>query len=119
MKNLLINFVRLLRCQTSKVIIALIIAALAGNVTLYTASAAEWSGVDETVVEKYAEQSGRPAWRPLINTDQGDLLLFVFLLAGVVGGFILGYYWRALFSDHKSVQTETQLQVEEKLDGTR
>ena len=56
----------------------------------------KWSGVDESVVEKYAEEHGREAREPLINTDQGDLLLFVFLLAGVVGGFIGGYYWRTL-----------------------
>jgi cobalt/nickel transport protein len=56
----------------------------------------KWPGVDESVVEKYAEEHGREASEPLINTDQGDLLLFVFLLAGAVGGFIGGYYWRTL-----------------------
>ncbi len=60
------------------------------------ANAAEWPGVDETVVEKYAEEHGRAARAPLINTDQGDLLLFVFLLAGAIGGFVGGYYWRKL-----------------------
>lgn len=58
---------------------------------------AKWSGVDENVVEKIAEEHGRPAWAPFINTDQGDLLLFVFLLAGAIGGFILGFYWHKLF----------------------
>jgi len=57
----------------------------------------EWAGVDETVVEKFAEQAHRPAHKPLINTDQGDLLLFVFLLAGAAGGFAGGYYFRELF----------------------
>src|SRR6266498_2520491 len=56
----------------------------------------KWAGVDETVVEKYAKEHGREARKPLINTDQGDLLLFVFLLAGSVGGFIAGYSWRML-----------------------
>lgn len=55
-----------------------------------------WSGVDETVVEKYAEAAGRPGRAPLINTDQGDLLLFVFLLAGAIGGFVAGYSYRSL-----------------------
>jgi len=60
-------------------------------------SAAEkWTGVDESVVEKYAKEHGREAKEPLINTDQGDLLLFVFLLAGAVGGFFAGYYWKTL-----------------------
>jgi hypothetical protein len=52
--------------------------------------------VDESVIEKVAEEHGRQAREPLINTDQGDLLLFVFLLAGAVGGFIGGYYWRVV-----------------------
>ena len=56
----------------------------------------KWPGVDESVVEKYAGEHGREASEPLINTGRGDLLLFVFLLAGAVGGFIGGYYWRTL-----------------------
>ncbi|MEW6713597.1 MAG: cobalt transporter [Nitrospirota bacterium] len=59
-------------------------------------AADKWGGVDESVVEKYAEEHGRTAREPFINTDQGDLLLFVFLLAGAVGGFAGGYYWRML-----------------------
>ncbi len=59
--------------------------------------AASWSGVDETVIEKFAEKAGRAVHEPFINTDQGDLLLFVFLVAGIVGGFIGGYNFRALF----------------------
>ena len=55
-----------------------------------------WSGVDETVIEKYAVAAGREPVEPLINTDQGDLLLFVFALAGAAGGFIAGYCWRLL-----------------------
>jgi ABC-type cobalt transport system substrate-binding protein len=66
------------------------------SLIINAASAAEWGGVDESVVEKYAGEHGREAREPLINTDQGDLLLFVFLLAGTVGGFIGGYYWRTL-----------------------
>ena len=57
----------------------------------------KWPGVDETVVEKFAKQAGRPPREPFINTDQGDLLLFVFLMAGVIGGFVGGYYFRELF----------------------
>ncbi|MCX6910434.1 MAG: cobalt transporter [Verrucomicrobia bacterium] len=58
---------------------------------------AKWAGVDETVVEKFAKEAGRPPREPLINTNQGDLLLFVFLVAGTVGGFVGGYYYRELF----------------------
>ncbi len=64
--------------------------------------AASWSGVDKAVIEQVAEKAGRPAREPFINTDQGDLLLFVFLLAGIIGGFIGGYYFRALFPPKRS-----------------
>jgi len=63
---------------------------------------ASWSGVDETVIEKFAEKAGRPAWKPFINTDQGDLLLFVFLLAGAAGGFAAGYWFRVLFPPRRT-----------------
>ena len=59
-------------------------------------AAEKWAGVDEAVVKKIAKEHGREAREPWINTDQGDLMLFVFLLAGVVGGFVGGYYWRVL-----------------------
>ncbi len=55
-----------------------------------------WGGVDVSVIEKYAVESGREAREPFINTDQGDMLLFVFALGGAVGGFVAGYYWRRL-----------------------
>lgn len=54
------------------------------------------------MVEKVASEHGREAREPLINTDQGDLLLFVFLLAGTVGGFAAGYYWRTLMEGRKA-----------------
>lgn len=63
------------------------------------ASAEEkWKGIDEAVINKYAAEKGREVKAPLINTDQGDLLLFVFLLAGAGGGFAAGYYWKTLLS---------------------
>jgi len=62
----------------------------------FTLAPRPWTGVDEAVVEKVAKEHGHEARKPLINTDQGDLLLFVFLIAGVVGGFAAGFYWRSL-----------------------
>jgi hypothetical protein len=56
-----------------------------------------WEGVDTTVVEKFAREAGHPPRTPYINTEQGDLLLFLFLLSGTAGGFIAGYTFRALF----------------------
>jgi ABC-type cobalt transport system substrate-binding protein len=63
---------------------------------------AKWTGVDESVVEKFAKEAGRPPREPFINTDQGDLLLFLFLVAGAVGGFTAGYYYRSLFPHRPS-----------------
>ncbi len=56
----------------------------------------KWQGVDESVIERFAKEFGREPKEPFINTDQGDLLLFAFLIAGVSGGFVAGYYWRVL-----------------------
>ena len=61
----------------------------------------KWPGVDETVVEKFARDLGREAREPFINTDQGDLLLFLFALAGGIGGFVMGYYWHKVFVAEK------------------
>ena len=62
-----------------------------------------WEGVDKTVIEKVAAEAGHPARRPYIDTDQGDMLLFLFLLAGASGGFVLGYTFRSLFPPRKEV----------------
>ncbi len=72
---------------------------------LSTRASENWPGVDESVVEKVAEEYGRSARDPFINTDQGDLLLFVFLLAGAAGGFVGGYYWRILVEDPTEIDT--------------
>ncbi len=61
----------------------------------------KWAGVDEAVIEKIAGEHGREAKEPLIGDDQGDILLFLFLLAGAVGGFVAGYYWRVLITEKR------------------
>jgi len=76
---------------------------------LSAGAAEKWPGVDESVVEKYAKEHGRPAHEPFINTDQGDLLLFVFLIAGTAGGFAAGYYWRILMVE-RAPQTKKEEQ---------
>lgn len=65
--------------------------------TLAAEEKPKWPGVDEVVVEKFARELGREAREPYINTDQGDLLLFLFALAGAAGGFVMGFYWHKLF----------------------
>ncbi len=61
-----------------------------------------WPGVDETVIEQIAADAGRPPREPYINTDQGDLLLFLFLASGAVGGFVAGYTFRGLFPPNRN-----------------
>lgn len=63
----------------------------------------KWAGIDEAVVEKYASERGRPAAEPLIPVE-GDLLLFLFALAGATGGFVMGYYWHKVFVAGKEPQ---------------
>jgi ABC-type cobalt transport system substrate-binding protein len=70
----------------------------------------KWSGVDETVIGKYAKEHGREAREPFINTDQGNMLLFLFLLAGAIGGFAAGYYWRMLSEERtRDLDVKNQL----------
>ncbi len=55
-----------------------------------------WSGIDETVIERFAEERGRTAAEPFFNPE-GDLLLFLFALAGTIAGFVIGYCWHKVF----------------------
>ena len=60
----------------------------------------KWQGVDESVVERIAGEQGRHSRDPLIPIE-GDVQLFAFLMAGTVGGFAAGYYWRVLMEGKK------------------
>jgi ABC-type cobalt transport system substrate-binding protein len=77
--------------------ILILIALCAFFFSLWISADAEWSGVDKSVVEKFAKEAGRPPSEPLLNTERGDILLFLFLIAGTVGGFVGGFYFRRLF----------------------
>jgi cobalt/nickel transport system permease protein len=67
-----------------------------------TVADSKWPGVDEAVVKKIAEDAGRPAREPFLDFGEGDIQLFLFLIAGTVGGFIAGYYYRDLFAPRPS-----------------
>ena len=56
----------------------------------------KWPGVDEAVVNRIAREHGRQERTSLVPAAEGDLQLFMFLMAGTVGGFVAGYYWRVL-----------------------
>ena len=94
---------------TTSVVVVIVVLAVWGWLTLSQGvpegAEGPWGGVDVTVIEQYATDAGREAREPFINTDQGDLLLFVFALGGAMGGFVAGYYWRRL--------------IAEKVEGTR
>jgi len=82
----------------------LFIVYIFGNLSIAVAEEEKWTGLDEAIVKKIAKEHGREAHEPIINTDQGDLLLFVFLLAGAAGGFLAGYSWKNLMVNKKSCQ---------------
>jgi cobalt/nickel transport protein len=69
----------------------------------------KWPGVDESVVKKFADGAGRPAWEPFLNLE-GDAQLFAFLMAGLVGGFTAGYYFRHLFPPKPKSSSGTEQQ---------
>lgn len=79
----------------------IMISVLLWSMATVSLAAEQWQGIDETVVQKIAREHGREARKPLIDTGEGDIQLFVFLLAGAVGGFVAGYYWRALLDGRK------------------
>ncbi|GAB4250303.1 MAG: hypothetical protein Kow00122_07800 [Thermoleophilia bacterium] len=82
--------------RRAKVVVGIPLATL-GGVALWAlvwslaTRAGGWVGLDEGVMEAAAEEAGRPAWEPFINTDVGGLLLIVFLLGGLAAGLMLGW----------------------------
>ena len=65
-----------------------------------------WPGVDEAVVGRFAQEAGRSSTSPIIDWVHGDTLLFAFLCAGLVAGFVLGFFGRALFTGEVAAQSE-------------
>lgn len=77
---------------------------LTGSGFLYAGD--KWPGIDEAVVKKIARDHGRDESPSLIPAAEGDLQLFMFLMAGTVGGFVAGYYWRVLLEGKKKHTSE-------------
>ena len=91
--------------RRTPLVIAALFVCLSCSVGM--ASAGEkWPGIDEAVVKKIAGEHGREARRSLIDTGEGDMQLFVFLVAGAVGGFVAGYCWRGLLEGRRKGKDE-------------
>jgi len=92
------------RSKLSVVLVCAFVAAV-GGVWLWLvrglAASSEWPGVDEAVIGSIAERAGRPESEPLLSWVQGDLLLFMFLCAGLIAGFVLGYCARIAFVEQR------------------
>jgi len=78
------------------VLILVLLGALGGLAQAQEPAKEKWTGIDEAVIEKYATDQGRAAAEPLFNVE-GDMLLFLFTMAGAIGGFIIGYQWHKVF----------------------
>lgn len=85
----------------------LVFLIVSGGAAFAAEKTEKWEGVDKAVVERIAKEHGREPIDPLINTEQGDLMLFLFLSAGAVGGFLAGYSYRALTERKPDMKEKT------------
>jgi hypothetical protein len=85
---------------TFGVVMAILILGTLGSLALSEQNIVRekglWSDATDVLAGKAANQAGRESRPPLINTEQGNMLVFFFCLGGVAGGFIIGYNWRKL-----------------------
>jgi cobalt/nickel transport system permease protein len=86
------------RTRVVVVCTAVAAAGLAGWGLLWSLAkqTSKWVGLDEGVMEHVAAQQGRPAWKPFINTDVGDLILYVFFVGAFLTGLVIGWLVRGL-----------------------
>ena len=73
--------------------------AVWGVVWAVAVSAGNWVGIDEGIMERVAAEQGRAARSPFINTDVGDLLLYVFFFGSLVAGGAIGWIVRGFRAD--------------------
>jgi hypothetical protein len=81
---------------------AILVLALVGSVALSGNVVREkglWSDATDVLSSQAAEQVGREAQVPFINTEKGNMLVFFFALGGVIAGSIIGYNWRVIMAD--------------------
>ena len=85
------------------IVVVITCLAVAGSIALSGETTVReegtWSDATDVLAGKAAEQAGREARDPYINTEQGNMLVFFFCLGGVAGGSIIGYNWRKLIAE--------------------
>lgn len=75
---------------------ASVLALVVWSVAASAKAAERFQGLDETVIEAAGEAGGRPATGPVLNLEQGDLLLFAFSAGTFVAGVVVGVTWTRL-----------------------
>jgi cobalt/nickel transport protein len=89
------------------IVIGILIMAIVGSIIFANPhEEGPWIDTTDVVSEQTANAIGTQAVEPLINTDQGNMLVFFFTIAGVFGGFVIGYYWRKLMIDKDKVERD-------------
>lgn len=91
--------------MSKKLLIALVAIAFIGMLIAVGTSDLAMPGADvkvNAIADKYAKEVGTGVRAPYINTDKGDLLLFMFAIGGAAAGFYLGYTYRDIFGKDKA-----------------
>ncbi|MDV2989745.1 MAG: hypothetical protein P3T54_06340 [Dehalogenimonas sp.] len=87
-------------------IILLAVAAVAGTFYLADNNPAKEEGVindaTDVLASGAATEAGREARDPIINTEQGNMLVFFFTLGGLVAGGLVGFNWRRLMTGNEN-----------------
>lgn len=85
------------------IVVAILVLAVIGSVALsgenIVRDKGPWTDATDFLSLKAAAEANRKARPPLINTEQGNMLVFFFALGGVTAGFITGYNWRSLMTE--------------------
>ena len=96
------------------IVTGILIMAIVGSVIFAKShERGPWGDTTDVVAEQGAANIGRQAADPLINTDQGNMLVFFFTLAGLAAGSLIGYYWRKLMveKDGKEIMRNDKMPI--------
>lgn len=80
------------------------VVSLGGLLWAIALTTGDWAGIDAAIMERVAEERGRAARTPFINTDVGDLLLFVFFGGAAVAGAVVGWVVQGMRARSASVR---------------